>query len=121
MNTKRTYQGQVTVTFNFSINLEKLYLVVYYNLLLERGRVDQTIHDSVFNEYVENDVYYLNDIFEEDIMRYHNHEAIRFLFLMSVLNIQLIKKMAYHQTIQFHHNIYIKVAIQLVSFVLLLL
>ena len=25
----------------------------------------------------ENDIYYLNDVFDEDIMRYHNHEAIR--------------------------------------------
>ena len=28
-------------------------------------------------EYIENDVYYLNYVFDEDIMRYHNHEAIR--------------------------------------------
>lgn len=92
MNTKKTYQGQVTVTFNFSVNFEKLYLVVYYNILLESGRVDQTIHDRVFNEYVENDVYYINDIFNEDIMRYHNHEAIRDLIKEDFKEWILIKK-----------------------------
>ena len=92
MKTKKTYQGQVTITLNFSVNFEKLFSVIYYNILLERGRVDQTIHDRVLDEYVENDVYYLNDVFKEDIMRYHKHEAIRDLIKEDFKEWILIKK-----------------------------
>lgn len=77
MKTKKTYQGQITVTFNIPINFEKLYTIVYYNILVENGRVDQNIFDYIFEEYSENDLYYLNDVFGEDILKYHNHEALR--------------------------------------------
>lgn len=77
MNTKKTYQGQVTVIFNIPINFEKLYTIVYYNILVEKGRVDQNIFDYILEEYSENDLYYLNDVFGEDILKYHNHEALR--------------------------------------------
>lgn len=77
MNTKKTYQGQITVTFNIPINFEKLYTIVYYNILVENGRVDQNIFDYILEEYSENDLYYLNDVFGEDILKYHNHEALR--------------------------------------------
>lgn len=77
MNTKKTYQGQITVTFNIPINFEKLYTIVYYNILVENGRVDQNIFDYILEEYSENDLYYLNDVFGEDILKYHNHETLR--------------------------------------------
>ena len=77
MKTKKTYQGQITVTFNIPINFEKLYTIVYYNILVENGHVDQNIFDYIFEEYSENDLYYINDVFGEDILKYHNHEALR--------------------------------------------
>lgn len=77
MKTKKTYQGQITVTFNISINFSKLYTIVYYNILVENGRVDQNIFDYILEEYSENDLYYLKDVFGEDMLKYHNQEALR--------------------------------------------